>query len=201
MSASENKQLVLNSFENWYQSVPENKTMMLCGDFYIDMNADSTYVRRLKSFCDDNGLKQFINSPTRVTQTSSTLTDFCLSNILCKNIKCSVSIDDKISDHALLEINVIGKCEANKPKNRQISVWKDYDRLKLCDTIKSYLFSWYFVERVLVNDKMVWLLSVLSLSTDQSKSKITLRNIDNFFDVELKNMRMEKYETHNVNEK
>ncbi|XP_031638796.1 uncharacterized protein LOC116350927 [Contarinia nasturtii] len=173
------------------------------------MNADSAYIRRLKSFCDDNGLKQLINNPTRVSQNSSTLIDLCLSNIASKNIMCSVSIDDKISDHALLEINLIGKCETNKPKNHQISVWKDYDRLKLCDTIESYLFSWHYVERASLNDKMNWLLSVLSLSTDQFKSKITIRNIDNFFDSELENMRVEKnrlykiaqYETYNVDEK
>lgn len=209
LSASENKHLVLNSFENWYHSVPENKTVMLCGDFNIDMNTDSAYMRRFKNLCDDSGLKLCVNTPTRVTQNSSTLIDLRLSNIVTKNIMCTVSIDDKISDHALLEIKIIGKCEANKPKKRQLSVWRDYDRSKLCDTIESYMFSWHFVERASMNEKMNWLLSVLSLSTEQFKSKITIHNMDNFFDSELENMRVEKnrlyklaqYATSNVNEK
>lgn len=146
LSASENKRLVLDSFENWYQRIPESKSVMLCGDFNIDMSNDSAYSRRLKNLCDDNGLNQFVNTPTRVTQNSSTLIDLCLSNIVSNNITCSISVDVKISDHALLDINLLGVCAANKPKKRQITVWKDYDRLKLCDTIESYMFSWQFIQ-------------------------------------------------------
>lgn len=69
LSASENKNQVLNSFENWYQNIPDNKAVMLCGDFNIDMSVNTAFSNRLKKFCEDNGLKQLINGPTRVTQT------------------------------------------------------------------------------------------------------------------------------------
>lgn len=60
-----------------------------------------------------------------------------------------------------------------------------------------------------MNDKMNWLLSILSLSTDQFKSKKKISNTDSFFDSELENMRIEKnrlyrvaqYDTSNVNER
>lgn len=72
---------------------------MLCGDFNIDMNIDSVHARRLKNLCDDNGLKLFITELTRVTQSSATQIDLCLSNIPSNKLMCSVSIEDKISDH------------------------------------------------------------------------------------------------------
>lgn len=61
LSASENKSQVLESFEQWHEQISENKTLVLCGDFNIDMSSDTTYSRRLKNLCDDNGLKMFIN--------------------------------------------------------------------------------------------------------------------------------------------
>lgn len=92
----------------------------------------------------------------------------------------------------MLEINVLGKCESNKLKTRQVTVWRAYDRLQLCETIEMYLPSWRFVEHAPVDDKMNWLLDILSLSTDQFKSKRTICTSDNFFDDELENMRVEK---------
>lgn len=53
LSASENKSQLLESLEQWHEQISENKTLV--------MSSDTTYSRRLKNLCDDNGLKMFIN--------------------------------------------------------------------------------------------------------------------------------------------
>ncbi|RYX86064.1 hypothetical protein EON73_02695 [bacterium] len=185
LSASENKNLVLESFEKWYENVAENKTIVICGDFNVDMNSNTTHSRKLKSICDDNGLKMFVNTPTRVTQNSSTFIDLCLSNIVPNKLECSVSIDNQISDHAIIEMNVMGKYETNTQKVRQISVWKEYNAMKLCDTLENYLFSWQYVQNASVNEKMDWLIDILRKSTNQFQTKKSIRVNDDFFDKEL----------------
>lgn len=88
-SRSELKQQTLESFEKWYESISMNKTAVICGDFNINMNAThSIYKRRLLNFCDDNGLRQLVDSPTRITTESATVIDLCLSNLNRKFISC-----------------------------------------------------------------------------------------------------------------
>lgn len=67
---------------------------------------------------------------------------------------CRVNRSDQISDHTLIEIKLLEKCERNKPKFRQIYVWKNYDNLILCDAIQIYMYSWRYVKNGPMNEKM-----------------------------------------------
>lgn len=198
LSASGNKNLVLESFEKWYENVAENKTIVICGDFNVDMNSNTTHSRKLKCICDDNGLKMFVNSPTRVTQNSSTLIDFCSSNIVPNKLECSVSIDNQISDLAIIEMNLLGKYETNTQKVRQISVWKDYNAIKLFDTLENHLFSWQYVQNSSVNERIDWVINVLSRSTTKFQTKKSIRVNDDFLDKELENMRIIKNQLYKI---
>lgn len=80
-SNGEHKTLVLDSFENWCNNIEINKDIVICGDFNIDMKSNSNFCRRLINICDDCGLSQLINEPTRITNETSTIIDLCLSNI------------------------------------------------------------------------------------------------------------------------
>lgn len=165
---------------------------MICGDFNIDMIQSNTHSNRLNKFCDDNGLHLINDSPTRVTSESATLIDLCLSNIYENKISCEVSTDDQISDHALLKIKIIDKCDKYPNKKREIKVWNKYNKVQLWNVIENELYSWRFVENDDINVKMNWLLSVLKRATEIfQKTKIVSTN-DKFFDHNLECLRREK---------
>lgn len=191
-SKNEHKKETLDLLEQWLETISLGKSSVFCGDFNIDVASDSSYSRRLIKMCDDNGFAQLTNLPTRVTNESSTIIDLCLSNIDSSKISCSVSSEDQISDHAILEIIVQGARESLKSKERQIRIWKNYDERALWEHLESNLFSWRFVQTGDVNEKMEWLLNIIEKSTNQFKSSKTIKTNSEFFDHELENMRREK---------
>lgn len=189
---SELKRQTIDSFEKWYETIPTNKSVIICGDFNIDMIAYSTHSRRLNNFCDDNGLKLLTVTPTRVTQDTATMIDLCFSNLSANKISCRVSIDNQISDHAILEIQIQGRSEIFPTKTREITIWKDYNAPKLWKSIEEQLYLWQIVESRDVNTKVNWILAVLSKATEQFKCVKQIQTKDTFFDNELENMRREK---------
>lgn len=94
-SSSEHKSQVLDSFEQWCASISDNKQMMVCGDFNIDMLRCDTHAKRLQNFNDDGGLRQLTNKPTRAEGTSITMIDLCVTNINSNKLKCSVLEEDQ----------------------------------------------------------------------------------------------------------
>lgn len=138
-SNSEHKKQVLDSFEKWIDSKPSNKSIMICGDFNIDMLSDTTHSRRLKNICDDYGLNFLVKSPTRMTENSSTLIDLCVSNISMNRIECNVSTEEQISDHGLLFITINGRCDKSVDKKRKIQVWANYNENDLSSKTRSTL--------------------------------------------------------------
>lgn len=192
LSASDNKSTILDSFEEWYEQISTGKQVVVCGDFNIDMLSLTTHARRLRNYCDDNGLKLLVDEPTRIASESKTMIDLCASNINKNKIECKVSQDDQISDHSLIEINICGTKEINIVKNRQIYVWNNYDKVKFWQSIESWQHTWSVVESKSINDKMDWLLNNLSESANQFKSIKTINSKPDFFDNELEQMRREK---------
>ena len=77
-----------------------NKTYYICGDINVDfLSCDKN--KEIKNYCDSlssYGCMSFLNFPTRVTSTSSTLIDHLYSNDTRNDIKCKILIHD-ISDH------------------------------------------------------------------------------------------------------
>lgn len=80
----------------------------------------------------NNGMKQIVNSPTRITENTSTLIDLCLTNINMNKILCNVSAEHQISDHAIMEIRLVGQNEKGViKKKRRTEVWKNYNKFEL----------------------------------------------------------------------
>ena len=77
-----------------------NKTYYICEDINVDfLSCDKN--KKIKNYCDSlssYGCMSFLNFPTRVTSTSSTLIDHLYSNDTRNDIKCKILIHD-ISDH------------------------------------------------------------------------------------------------------
>lgn len=191
-SNNEHKKQTLDSLDKWFESIPTNKEIMICGDFNIDLISNTTHSRRLKDFCDNNGLSCLVDSPTRITDNSSTIIDLCLSNIYVNRISCNVSYDDQISDHAILYINVRGNSENSVTKKRKIRIWDKYNEIDLWNNLENNLDSWTEIEHSDVNIKMNWFINVVSAATNQFKKIKEISTKNDFFDNELELMRREK---------
>lgn len=70
----------------------------ILGDLNIDLQKRQSHYRE---FCSLHGLKQLITSPTRVTETTSSLLDHVLTNS-CDRVSQSGVIDIGISDHQII---------------------------------------------------------------------------------------------------
>ena len=106
--------------------------MILVGDLNCDMlhkpnNSESEYGKRLRRILCSCGLKNIINSPTRITANSKSLIDLVITSQPSK-IQTSGSIDLGISDHHL--IFAVFKVARSNPKPKVIST-RNY---KLLDT-------------------------------------------------------------------
>lgn len=193
-----NKSCVMQSFENWIDSLQLVKPIVICGDFNVNMLGDSIFSRQLKQICDDNGFDLLTDTYTRVTEHSKTLIDLCYSNINRNNISCSVCTENQISDHSILKISVYGKSDQLPVKFRTISVWKNYSEVKLWNSLENSVASRPFIENGSVNVKMDWILDTISTATCQFKSNKIIKTTDDFFDCELENMRRKKNELYKI---
>lgn len=101
----------------------KRKNMILVGDLNCDMlhkpnNSESEYGKRLRRMLCSCGLKNIINSPTRITANSKSLIDLVITSQPSK-IQTSGSIDLGISDHHI--IFAVFKVARSNPKPKVIS--------------------------------------------------------------------------------
>lgn len=198
LSASENKNAVLDVFEPWFESISNERSIICCGDFNINLNADNQYSRRLKNIIYDNGLRQIVDTPTRVVQSSSTLIDLCVTNLNNNKISCNVSIEDQISDHRNIEVVITGQKNETNPKKKYIEVWSDYNIEKLWESIEVWLPQWSQIVNKSVDDKTTWLLSNLKSSLNKFRKTKQVNDKNDFFDGELESMRREKNKLYKI---
>ena len=80
----------------------ENLEYYLLGDLNVDFmsTSESSNRQKVKEILDIYEIEQLINEPTRITATSSTLIDLCLTNMPTNTFKSGV-IHLSISDHSL----------------------------------------------------------------------------------------------------
>lgn len=192
LSASENKNIVLDNFIPWLENIAIGNNLICCGDFNINVKEDSQFSRRLINCFVDNGLRQVINMPTRVTLNSATIIDLCATNLNKNKINCIVSDEDQISDHKNIEVTIIGKTDKNPNKVKTITMWNNYDPEKLWNSINTWILEWEIIKVKPLNDRMDWLLNNLKISLSQFRKTKKLKQKNDFFDNELENMRNEK---------
>lgn len=198
LSASENKNMILNAFEPWLEGISNECTVVCCGDFNINLDADTPYSRRLGNILTDNGLRQLVNKPTRVTQETSTLIDLCVTNMNSNLIKCEVSIEDQITDHRNIEVNILGRTNDIKVKKKCIQIWSEYSVRELWHSIEEWLPQWNHYVSKSVDEKTSWLLSNLKSSLGQFRKTIQISGKNDFYDNDLERMRCEKNRLYKV---
>ena len=82
--------------------LPKNSEVFILGDFNCNMLQKNRLTGTINELCKARSLSQFVEEPTRITQTSSTLIDLILSNS-DHAMDCQVH-DIGLSDHCFLSI-------------------------------------------------------------------------------------------------
>lgn len=84
---------------------------MIIGDFNIDFKIDSFYTNKLRTIMFSLGMKQLVNSPTRIVKDSQTMIDLVFAN---NTAQVHVVHEPKITDHAWIKIELGGKKNTSK---------------------------------------------------------------------------------------
>lgn len=108
-SPSSSDGVFIEALETICENTIMNNKFIMIGDFNIDyINNGNFYTEKIKNTFTMLGLEQMINKPTRVTNISSTLIDYVVTNQ--SNVKADVLNSVKIADHLALYVNI---CKAN----------------------------------------------------------------------------------------
>lgn len=182
LSASENKHSVLDAFEEWFETIATNKSLVVMGDFNVDLLMNTAHSRRIKNFTSDNGLYSRINKATRIDKNSATLIDLCLTHLNSNKMSCELLEEDQISDHHIIEAVIRGKSDSNINKKREITVWKNYDPERLWNSIESWITEWENIKLKPMNDKLNWLLNNLKCSLNEFRETKQFKHKNDFFD-------------------
>lgn len=128
----------LTFLESWCDdNLNSSDVYTIVGDFNIDMSKETTYSRRLKNIISANGLKQIVDTYTRVNENSKTQIDLVITNLA--NVTVSVS-EYKVTDHETLRIifqnsireNVNQQKKNNKKKRLcKLQISEQLDELQL----------------------------------------------------------------------
>lgn len=105
-SPSCSKSVFCEKFIEWVDELNERSDeILIVGDFNIDwFQSNDVYKKNIERYVKRNGLKQLVNSPTRITKSSKTLIDFVITN--SKKITVKTAPDFKITDHESVLINI-----------------------------------------------------------------------------------------------
>lgn len=109
----------IDDFENLCDSVfCNNSQCILVGDFNLNFLDDTYYCKKIKNLLTSYGINQLIADPTRITNTSSTLIDYVLTNQ--NGIKATVHSCPKITDHSVISVNFYS------PFDHNVNVYKSF---------------------------------------------------------------------------
>lgn len=100
----------INFYEQKIENISENESILITGDFNIDWLKANNHKKRLEEIISDNYLKQIVTQPTRITNNTSTLIDYAVTNI--ESMVARTNYIMKISDHESIELLIPSK--ANK---------------------------------------------------------------------------------------
>lgn len=111
----------INKFENIMESSNfGNSTIIVVGDFNINVALNNFYKDKLIQSVNRIGLYQVMNQFTRITNNTSTIIDLLITNK--KDITFKVHLTPRITDHCIISINL----NATKNLTNDYKVIRDY---------------------------------------------------------------------------
>ena len=125
----------------------DSQEVYILGDLNINLihksSDTSNGIKRYKEFCSHHGLKQIINSPTRVTDKSSSLLDHILTNSFPKISQHGV-LDLGLSDHQLIYCTrKATRTKIHKHTFIKIRTFKNYAKQLFLDKLNKIKFPNY----------------------------------------------------------
>jgi Reverse transcriptase (RNA-dependent DNA polymerase)/Endonuclease-reverse transcriptase len=128
-SPNSSSKCFLKFLNEWSENIMNGcEGLIVCGDFNLNWANEDHYVKKLKKWVNDNGMKQVVNDWTRVTNVSSTIIDLVITNMY-DEIECKTE-DMIVSDH--LAINIMFRGNNKRKKGSMTTFLKriNYERLK-----------------------------------------------------------------------
>ena len=121
----------------------DNQEVYIMGDLNIDLKGKPPLAKSYKEFCSLHGLTQIIDSPTRITEETSTLIDHIMTNSKEK-IKQFGVLDVSLSDHqAIYFTRKALKQKSSTHKYITIRSMKNYSKPLWLDKLKSLQYPDY----------------------------------------------------------
>lgn len=165
----------LDYFEKWSaDQLDISLNNIVCGDFNIDLMKMDTYSKRVTNIINNTGMKQIVNSATRITKKSKTLIDYVISNNYL--IKANVLLDDKISDHCTIEIELPKKCSIVS-ESKIVSKFVNYSKEAICEDLKK--IDWNSVKNCGLNEKASFLINKIKQSVKRFVKDVKVNECDN----------------------
>lgn len=186
-SPSTNKNDFLQFFDEWLEVYSEQQIeLLICGDFNIDLMKNDAYSNKLKNMINFYGMKQHIKTPTRITESTSTIIDLVMSNFI---VHATVELCDKISDHNTIKIQS-DKWKIEEKDSNFVNKLINYSGIKLRTKLQTY--DWRVVYNSEdVETKAELLTDRLFESMQTFIKKVHIKIADNeWYGDNLKNMRI-----------
>lgn len=187
--SSSDAEFILN-FENWCEdSVQEYSKYVIVGDFNIDVSKDSFYAKKLIGTIQNLGMKQMVRDYTRVTESSSTLIDLVITNIV--NLKVEVLDTPKITDHSIIELTMRKNCISHDNNTIRLKNFANYNQSNLLNRLSYYKWNTTDINVNITAAEMVQALqnSLNDLSTYKT---IKLRVKNPWFNAELRDLQKDR---------
>lgn len=125
----------LVNLETILLDLPVNCRVILSGDLNINfINNISPATLALKNLLRSYGLSMYINSPTRVTEESSTVIDYFCTNLVENKVNCDIVSTPGLSDHEALLASFSLLCTKQKIPHRYGRVFSSENFNKFSDS-------------------------------------------------------------------
>lgn len=188
-SPSQSDAEFIRYFQEWCENnLNYEETNIITGDFNLDLLSGSFYSDKIMNVIRALGLKQLVKSPTRIVERSRTLIDYVISNQY--KLKVNVLLDEKISDHSTIEIDLNRLFKSEKKVEYKTKI-VNYSREKFTENLLNV--NWSQSYRMNINDKANFIVN--NMKDCLSEFIRTVKVNDNnkvWYNREIRNLRMER---------
>ena len=127
------------------KSIPFGTEVFCVGDFNADYSTNCALTSLLKDFSRSCNLKQLIDKPTRITETTSSIIDLIFTN--SNKILEYGSITCGISDHNIIYCNIKFKKPKYEPKSIKFRSFKNFDKTSYVNDLLDADWSNFFLSK------------------------------------------------------
>lgn len=140
-------------FEQWCNEFLENENnILIAGDFNIDLLKIGSEQTAISNLVTDQGLKQLVKEPTRITNNSRTLIDYVITNVDNNNVSVNIKQKYKISDHETIKIEIKLKNNINRPA-KVVKIFK-FDKTVFKNLLEMEEFERLYLEQDLARGSL-----------------------------------------------